>query len=194
MTSAERSHAFAFKLAFTQSNIFSSVFWWCWRVADGEVKAWSVAIGPSGLYLLFRTTDGSRVYTAHTATAFIQHVDMQHWKFPLCHDHIGGGGGVKKSSVGETWFTAVLEIVSDKWACLCVCVCTCFELRHSLIYCVHTLVWCQPVFSSNITDRKFMCEQACSWREFFWFSVISGAPGGNPSSCLFHTFWSLHLL
>lgn len=36
------------------------------------------------------TTDGGRVYTAHTATAFIQHADMQRWKFPLCHDRIEG--------------------------------------------------------------------------------------------------------
>ena len=36
------------------------------------------------------TTDGVPVYTAHTATAFIQHADMQHWKFPLYRDHIAG--------------------------------------------------------------------------------------------------------
>ena len=34
------------------------------------------------------TTDGGRVYTAHMATPFIQHTDMQLWKFPLYRDHI----------------------------------------------------------------------------------------------------------
>lgn len=35
-------------------------------------------------------TDGGRVYTAHKATPFIQHTDMQHWKFPLYRDHTVG--------------------------------------------------------------------------------------------------------
>lgn len=87
---------------YSHSQIFSPLsFDGVGRRQIARVKAWSVAIGPSGLYLPFRTTDGSQVYTAHTATAFIQHVDMRHWKFPLCRGHVGGGG-VKKSSEGET--------------------------------------------------------------------------------------------
>lgn len=34
--------------------------------------------------------DGGRVYTAHTATPFIQHADMRLWKFPLYHNRIEG--------------------------------------------------------------------------------------------------------
>lgn len=86
---------------------------------------------------------------------FTQHTQLQHsfntWtcytgKFPLCHDHIGGAGGVKKSSVGGNLIQCSPGNCQRQ---VSICVCTCFESRLSLIYRVHTLVWCQPAFSNT---------------------------------------------
>lgn len=35
--------------------------------------------------------------------------------------------------------------------------CTCFELTHSLTHCVHTVVWCQLLCSSSISEHDLIC-------------------------------------
>lgn len=109
---------------------------------------------------------------------FTQHTQLQHsfntWtrctgNF-LCAMTTLRGGGVKKSSVGGNLIQCSPGNCQRQ---VSVCVCTCFELSHNLIYRVHTLVWCQLVFS-NISDWEFMCEQACSLGEFFWFRSQDG--------------------